>query len=114
MKFENDEIVFEDEDYSRSKYVVFKREEWEACAKIHPTLNSVYSIFAIPDAEVIRHQDITAEGVFLHYATQLQSLSAVLERVGIEGETRKLIGIADHFISAAEQARNHENRKLPD
>lgn len=109
------------------KYVVFKVADWDTFVSkyqlkselawhvsINPSTVLEDLPEAVPDAEVIRHQDYVASGVL--YAASGIYRSA-LELVGdtLTKDQREYIeGVASHFYEAAEKAASLPGHKLPD
>lgn len=108
-----------------SKYVVFKSEDWSLFADamgedgVHQ--GGQFGIYItelsdrmLSDAEVIRHQDITAAPIFHHYASAIETILELAQQVGLNVNEADLRQVADHFHQAAVAAENHPHRKLPD
>lgn len=103
------------------KYAVLKWNDWEA---IKTALtggglrNAFFETLPLDDAEVIRHQDVTAAAIFYHYSQTIQNFLDMAESLlgeELDPERRmSLLSIAMHFGAAAEAAESHPRRKLPD
>lgn len=105
-----------------AKYVVLKIEDWDDIrtrfSYADPKLIDHIDKLPVPDAEVIRKQDITAGPIFhlyshlLHSYMELLASSAIVmdETVDID----YLLGVADHFHEAAVDADQWPVKKLPD
>lgn len=109
------------------KYIVFKRDEFEKWAEV----DAAYGFPApIPDAVVIRRQDVFAPPALDAYANAILCVVTALEGVKRGAEIRnekpdrpidytpgemaeRLQGIADYFHQQATMAWESE-RKLPD
>jgi hypothetical protein len=105
-----------------SKYVVMKREDWEKVRR-HEFLNAEEKL--LPDAEVIRKQDITSAPIFHAYSGIVLSYIEVLRSIcdsvdntqelnRITKQINQLQEVADHFHDAALSAELWPTRKLPD
>lgn len=68
----------------------------------------------LEDAEVIRHQDITAAPIFHHYASSMETVIELAQHFGAEVDVEQLRAVAEHFMEAAITSERHPNRKLPD
>lgn len=102
------------------KYMVFKRSDYLAAmdecqtSGAHIMLQKLEGVQLL-DAEVIRHQDLTAAPIFWHYSQQLHTLIEMADAVGVPLASRsRLLEIASYFGLAAHAAEEHPNRKLPD
>lgn len=95
------------------KYVVFKRKDWESLKE--GQFGRQYSAaerFSVPDAVVIRKQDIFAAPGLFSYANAIQSAVEILQANMID--TSKLQEIADYFHEQGIEAQHVEYRKIPD
>lgn len=95
------------------KYVVFKRSDWNELLISH---REHVKSFQVEDAEVIRHQDITAAPIFSTYAHMIISFRDLLYRdqPGVPPGWASLTEIADYFAAAADKAEAYPNKRLPD
>ena len=69
---------------------------------------------AVPDAEVLRHQDLAAAPVLFTAASVYQSLAEVAADQLSPRQKEDLKAVADHFFEAAERSSSLPKRKLPD
>ena len=67
----------------------------------------------LPDAEVIRQQDITAAPIFHHYSSGINTLIELADSFAIPVNRLRLREIADHFHEAA-MAAEQADHKIPD
>lgn len=102
-----------------SKYIVFKREDWEQLQEESPECDSEQ--FILEDAVVIRLQDIFAESALFAYAAAIRTSIEILEetlkdanRPDTDPMIERLTGIADYFMRQGEAASKHSHRKVPD
>lgn len=100
-----------------NKYAVLKLSDWNRVRRAlwasGNSLAAEMDRIVLPDAEVIRHQDITSAPIFYHYASGIQSLIELGTTTGIELDYENLRAIADHFHKAAMEAENHPHKKIP-
>lgn len=96
------------------KYIVFKRDDYDGYKWDQ---KYILEGFAIPDAVVIRKQDVFAPPALEGYANAITCVLEALEGVAITEETSEIIWrlrrVADYFHGQAEDAYNFQ-RKLPD
>lgn len=98
-----------------SKYIVFKRADWEDLQKESPEAD--YDEFILEDAVVIRLQDIFAESALFAYAASIRTSCEILEAtIGDVDQALvdNLNAISDYFMSCGEQASKSLHRKIPD
>jgi hypothetical protein len=92
------------------KYVVFKRDEWDAA----PHRIDVSEPKEVEDAVVIRRQDVFAPPALDSYANAITvALELTVHGVSQSKRSKQLRHIADYFHQQAELAWNTE-RKIPD
>lgn len=100
------------------KYAVFKWDEFNAMALAifdGEPIDDLVDRYRVKDAEVIRHQDLTAAPLFYAYASIIHSFADLASQSGTLTQYESLREIADHFMSAAEVSEAlGEHRKLPD
>lgn len=104
------------------KYVVFKREDYEremGQAQISPN-KSYFDAIEVPDAVVIRRQDVFASPAFDSYsntilaaAETIRYSAGTLDNDILQKQLAKLNEVADYFHEQAELSA-HVNKKLPD
>ena len=97
-----------------SKYVTFKREEFTQW------MNSVASgldfgdLREVPDAVVIRLQDVFASSALFAYANSIRTTVEILQGSGYDRSViDRLNEIADYFVTRAEEATKFDG-KVPD
>jgi len=90
------------------KYIVFKRQEFEQNLSGLP--KSVFNAIALPDAVVIRRQDLFASPALHGYAN---SIGIAIALTDDEVTRKRLQGVADYFHQQGEAA-SEEAAKLPD
>jgi len=98
---------------AENKYVVIKREDWEAAFLTSLTIEEERALeaFIVPDATVIRGQDVFA-GPALHTYANMIGLAASLVT---DPETQeRLQRIADLFHERAVESDALVHKKLPD
>lgn len=98
-----------------TKYVVFKRADWEALQQESP--ESDPEEFILEDAVVIRLQDIFAESALFAYAASIRTSCEILEATVTDPDPALLDNlneIADYFMSQGELASKGLHRKIPD
>lgn len=97
------------------KYVTVKREDWEAALEGTGLDPNWSSEIILPDARVIRDQDIFAASAYYAYANHIRGTIEVMQTVGVSVPSTfgLLQEIADYFMNAAEVAEANPNRKLP-
>lgn len=92
------------------KYVVFKRGEFDEWFDTIVETRSDSSPAEVPDAVVLRQQDVFCPAALDTYATSIM----VAVSLATPGDTtRSLQKLADFFHSKAEESW-HMNRKIPD
>lgn len=98
-----------------SKYVVFKKADWEALQEESPENDP--EAFILEDAVVIRLQDIFAESALFAYAASIRTSCEILEST-IGDVDQALVDnlneIADYFMRCGEMASKSLHRKIPD
>lgn len=103
-----------------SKYVVFRREVWEA--RSEKSGLSMLSGDIIDDAVVIRRQDVFAPPALDAYANMIQAAITIFTDTGgfipgVDPEPpaiARLREIADYFHEQSELAYADSQRKIPD
>jgi hypothetical protein len=99
----------------RSKYIVFKREDWDQLQQESPECDP--EEFILEDAVVIRLQDIFAESALFAYAASIRTSCEILE-VALGDVDQALVDnlneTADYFMACGEQASKSLKRKIPD
>jgi len=100
------------------KYAVLKYSDWE---KLKRQMTDVVraradTFWLVPDAVVLRLQDLTVAPLLHSYASQILSFTELLEAHGANdpGTLEALRSIADHMHTKALQAEALPYRKLPD
>lgn len=98
-----------------NKYVVVKREEWDALLRVAPAMVAEHFPEPIPDAVVIRRQDVFAPPALDTYANAIYTAVEILRMQNGQhaDEARRLLNIADYFHGQAVTAWQ-TNRKVPD
>lgn len=104
-----------------SKYIVFKREEWEAFwgedfvgVESAEPLQLTLEGHHLDDAVVIRKQDIFAGPALHAYASSISTVIEVLELMGVAGALDDLEEVRDYFFEAALEADDVRTKKVPD
>ena len=101
------------------KYLVIKKTDMAALFKqyngpMDEALLREVTDLELPDAEVIRHQDIASPQMFHHYSSVMRTFMELASRFQIPGvDINRLDEIADHFHQAALTAEAVEH-KFPD
>lgn len=98
-----------------AKYVVFKRDDFERLITSGASPLS-YQLAELPDAVIIRQQDIFAASAFYAYANHLRGVVEVMKEVGFEDYQweEHLHELADYFMNMGDKASSMESRKVPD
>ena len=111
--------LFEQEP-EQPKYAVLKWKDWKLLVDLAHNIGApdiLRHLIAsrIQDAEVIRHQDLTAAPLFHSYASSIHSFMDLLKSRGMltPSMEAEMTGIADHFHDAANKSEALEHRKLP-
>lgn len=98
------------------KYVVFKREDWEA----DPVAADRLRPFEVADAVVIRRQDVFASTSLDAYANNIATAVETIKHVAgpdlddiLGKKCEKMSSVADYFHEQAELSA-HATKKLPD
>ena len=94
-------------DTVNDKYIVFKREEFERYVF---GAESHYTEYELPDAVVIRRQDLFAAPALDTYAAMI---AMVATNVSDPEVSTELLAIADYFADQARLA-HEEGKKMPD
>lgn len=96
------------------KYVVFKKDEWDAFLTqfMRSAPVGLYTPQPVGDAHVIREQDAFAPGVLFTYGAAVQTAIEVIEDAGNEVPTH-MFHVRDHFFMAANSSAMRP-RKMPD
>jgi hypothetical protein len=101
-------------DGTEEKYVVFKREEFLDVIRSLPAHQEMahhgFQKYEIPDAVVIRRQDLFASPCLATYASMI---SLVAKNIDDSYTANELLGISDYFEDQARLAAE-EGHKLPD
>ena len=92
------------------KYVVFKREDWDRYVADRDAGRSG-SLPYVPDAVVIRTQDIFAGPALDMYASAVALAAKLIPKSS--SAYFQLMHVADYFHTRAEEARDQEG-KIPD
>lgn len=105
-------------DPQHPKYAVLHWSDWEhILGEIEHRTGQPMDDIRVPDAEVIRHQDITAAPTFFNYSSTVIGFRDLLIEAGViaKGSTvdEELTEIADHFHWAGSEATLNPNRRLP-
>lgn len=103
------------------KYIVFKRPDFEKllvdlAGSLSPEVGNALNNFVsgeVPDAVVIRRQDVFAPPALDSYANSITVAMQLVPETGEPGIKERLSAIADYFHDQAEQSW-HTDRKLPD
>jgi hypothetical protein len=86
---------------------------WD-CAPIAANIQEVAERTCVPDAVVIRRQDVFAPPALDAYANAIATAVEVMKvSMGFEDQAALLMGVADYFSDQAAKAWQ-ERRKLPD
>jgi hypothetical protein len=100
-----------------SKYIVFKREDWNKLSG-EQFAGDLELDFAIPDAVVIRKQDIFAGSALHAYASSIQTAIEIIHLIGedlIDGRDRQSLDeLRDYFFQQALEADDFRTKKVPD
>jgi hypothetical protein len=97
-----------------SKYIVFKQEEFDRWANGLGERDMERMPLGLPDAVVIRRQDVFAPPALDAYANAIQVVIETLcNGAKPSGRTEQLQAIADYFHDQAAKSWT-EQRKLPD
>lgn len=95
-----------------NKYIVFKRDEFFELAK---ELSLTIEPIALPDATVIRSQDLFAAPALHAYANSISVSMNILSGMLVDQKvTEQLREVSDYFHERAIEAEQIEYRKLPD
>ena len=101
-------------DLTDEKYIVFKRDEWEAIVTDKGTATRNEFLRAVvPDAVVIRRQDKFAPPALDAYANAITMVVEALRPLGLDDRAERLQEVADYFHEQA-VASWETDRKLPD
>jgi len=100
---------------NQHKYVTFKREDFERLMSKRASPLTL-QIAEIPDAVVIRQQDIFAASAFYAYANHLRGVVEVMKEVGFDDPEweEHLHEIADYFMDMGGKSSTMDSRKVPD
>jgi len=110
------------------KYIVLKRKHFEGLMEDSRSLVAEYPVVSrilerleeleLPDAEVIRHQDLFAAPGLFAYANVIQTGLDLMFPDGPVEATREvrshLADIRDYFWQAAQESNDHPHKKIPD
>jgi hypothetical protein len=110
----------------KPKYAVLKWADWENLTAYELPYPSAMTPLLLPDAEIIRKQDITSGPIFHMYANLILSYADLLTgdvgnfrprpSAASDEQLKHLQDVADHFHNAALDAENLPliSKKLPD
>lgn len=96
---------------SDEKYIVVKRTDVQFAPDGAMAFFHVHAI--LPDATVIRGQDIFAKTALFSYANAILATIEVIEALGIV-VPKHLLTVADHFHQQGLAARSYPIHKIPD
>lgn len=104
------------------KYVVFDRELFAVWLADAGSGIDLTDLREIPDAVVIRRQDVFAASTLFAYANSIRTATEIMEmcraevgapRAQLDEVSDRLNGIADYFVTQAERATKSAS-KVPD
>lgn len=100
-----------------SKYLVIKKADLAKLIESHKggpsVLSQEFLDLELPDAEVIRWQDIASPQMFHHYSGVILTLIELAKIYDLPLDIPNLQAISDHFHDAAVGAEEAEH-KIPD
>jgi hypothetical protein len=88
------------------KYVVFKSSDWNEniTKKLGDNAAELTRLYGVPDAVVLRLQDVFAKSVLYQYANSVQTTVDIISAISggmLDEECEALIKIADRMIDFA-------------
>jgi len=89
-----------------AKYIVFKTSDWDEdiTKKLGENAAELKRLYAVPDAVVLRLQDVFTKSVLYQYSNTIHLTCDILLSISggmLEEECESLMSIADHMVDLA-------------